>query len=95
MDQDHDHKASDIPAGTETTKGSVCGMTVAVKSDGRHAEFESKTFHFCSNKCQTKFKADPWFYATGGSDKRSKVPPADVQFTYPMHPEIIRDAAGA
>ena len=95
MDHDHHHAGSDIPAGTETAKDPVCGMKVAVRPDGRHAEFGDKTFHFCSEKCQTKFKRDPWFYATGRSSEHPKAAPADVQYTCPMHPEIIRDAPGA
>tara|TARA_R100000935_G_scaffold14230_1_gene28566 strand:- start:984 stop:3317 length:2334 start_codon:yes stop_codon:yes gene_type:complete len=95
MDHDHHHAAPDIPTGAETVKDPVCGMTVAVKPDGRHAAFGNETFHFCSEKCQTKFKEDPWFYATGRSAERPKVAPADVQYTCPMHPEIIRDAPGA
>ena len=95
MDHEHDHAAPDIPAGADTAKDPVCGMTVAVKPDGRHAAFGGETFHFCSEKCQTKFKEDPWFYATGRSAERPKVAPADVQYTCPMHPEIIRDAPGA
>jgi Cu+-exporting ATPase len=95
MDHDHHHAAPDIPAGTETAKDPVCGMTVAIKPDGRHAEFEQKTFHFCSDKCQTKFKADPWFYASGRAAGRKKAAPANVQYTCPMHPEIVRNAPGA
>jgi Cu+-exporting ATPase len=70
-------------------------MTVAVKPDGRHAEFGGETFHFCSEKCQTKFKADPWHYASGRAAGVKKAAPADVQYTCPMHPEIIRDAPAA
>ncbi|MGI3212772.1 heavy metal translocating P-type ATPase [Roseovarius tibetensis] len=95
MDHDHHHAASDIPAGTETAKDPVCGMSVAVKPDGRHAEFRGETFHFCSEKCQTNFKADPWHYASGRAAGKKKAAPADVQYTCPMHPEIIRDAPGA
>ncbi|WP_138923462.1 heavy metal translocating P-type ATPase [Sulfitobacter sp. BSw21498] len=95
MDHDHHHAAPDIPTGAETVKDPVCGMTVAVKPDGRHAAFGDETFHFCSEKCQTKFKEDPWFYATGRSAERPKVAPADALYTCPMHPEIIRDAPGA
>lgn len=49
----------------------VCGMTltvkvkVKVKLDTRTESFGNKHFHFCSERCQTKFKADPWFYASG------------------------------
>lgn len=95
MEPDHHHAAPDIPAGTQTAKDMVCGMTVAVKPDGRHAEFQGKTFHFCSEKCQTKFKADPWFYASGRATGQKKAAPADAQYTCPMHPEIVRDAPGS
>ena len=95
MEHDHHHAAPDIPAGSETAKDPVCGMTVAAKPDGRHAEFQGETFHFCSEKCQTKFKADPWFYASGRAAGQKKATPANVQYTCPMHPEIVRDAPGA
>ena len=95
MEHDHHHAAPDIPAGTETAKDPVCGMTVAVKAGGRHAEFQGEIFHFCSEKCQTKFQADPWFYASGRATGQKKAAPANVQYTCPMHPEIVRDAPGA
>ncbi|MDP5307878.1 heavy metal translocating P-type ATPase [Paracoccus spongiarum] len=95
MDHDHHHTSPHIPAGTETAKDPVCGMTVAVKPDGRHTEFDGATFHFCSEKCQTKFKADPWFYASGRAAGQRKAAPANVQYTCPMHPEIVRDAPGS
>jgi Cu+-exporting ATPase len=83
-----------IPEGAETAKDPVCGMTVAIGAETRHADFQNKTYHFCSEKCETKFNADPWFYATGRAAGRKKAAPADVQYTCPMHPEIIRDAPG-
>ncbi|MEF2554405.1 heavy metal translocating P-type ATPase [Aurantimonas sp. A2-1-M11] len=95
MDHDHNHAAPDVLAGAKSAKDPVCGMTVAVKPDGRHAEFEGATFHFCSEKCQIKFTADPWFYASGRAAGRKKVAPANVQYTCPMHPEIVTDAPGA
>ncbi len=79
MDHDHHHDAPAVQAGAETAKDPVCGMTVAVKSDGRHAEFQDKTFHFCSEGCQTKFNADPWFYDSGRAAGQKKAAPADVQ----------------
>jgi len=95
MEHDHHHAAPDIPAGTETAKDPVCGMTIAVRTDGHHAAFQGETFHFCSEKCQTKFKADPWYYASGRAAGQKKSAPANVQYTCPMHPEIVRDAPGA
>jgi len=95
MEHDHHHGNSPTPEGKDTAKDPVCGMTVAIGPETRHAEFERKTFHFCSQKCETKFKADPWFYASGRAAGHKKAAPADVQYTCPMHPEIIRDAPGA
>ena len=95
MEHDHHHAAPDIPAGANTATDPVCGMTVAIKPDGRRAEFQGKTFHFCSEKCHTKFKADPWFYASGRAASQKKAAPANVQYTCPMHPEIVRDAPGS
>tara|TARA_R110000824_G_scaffold390760_12_gene587823 strand:+ start:24068 stop:26401 length:2334 start_codon:yes stop_codon:yes gene_type:complete len=95
MDHDHSHAKPTIPAGAKTTKDPVCGMTVAISPDTCHAEFQGKSFHFCSEKCQTKFKADPWFYASGRAAGRKAVAPANAQYTCPMHPEIVRDAPGA
>ena len=94
MDHDH-HAAHIVPTRAETVKDPVCGMTVAVNPDTRHAEFGGETFHFCSGKCLTKFEADPWFYASGRAVGRKKAVPANVRYTCPMHPEIIRDAPGA
>ena len=94
MDHDHAHATSRIPDGAETAKDPVCGMTVEIRSATRHAEFQDKTFHFCSEGCQTKFKADPWFYASGRAAEQKKAAPANTQYTCPMHPEIVRDAPG-
>ncbi len=73
----------------------VCGMTVTLTPDTRTESFGDKAFHFCSEKCQAKFKVDPWFYASGRAAGRKKAAPAKVQYTCPMHPEIVRDAPGA
>lgn len=94
MDHDHHHESPEIPMGAKTSKDPVCGMTVVIKPDTRHADFGDKSFHFCSGKCETKFNADPWFYASGRAEGRVKAAPANTQYTCPMHPEIVRDAPG-
>ena len=94
MEHEH-HATADIPPGAETAKDPVCGMTVAIKADGHHASFDGETFHFCSDKCQQKFKADPWLYASGRAARRKTATKNDVQYTCPMHPEIVRDGPGA
>ncbi len=94
MEHAHGDMETVIPEGAETAKDPVCGMTVAMGAETRHADFQNTTYHFCSEKCETKFNADPWFYATGRAAGQKKVAPSDVQYTCPMHPEIIRDAPG-
>jgi P-type Cu+ transporter len=94
MDHDHHPASPEIPTGAKTAKDPVCGMTVVIKPDTRHADFGDKTFHFCSGKCETKFNADPWFYASGRAEGRVKSAPVNTQYTCPMHPEIVRDAPG-
>ena len=59
-------KSADVAAASELRAvDPVCGMTVPLKPDTRTEAFEGKSFHFCSEKCQTKFRADPWFHASG------------------------------
>ena len=81
--------------GANTAIDPVCGMTVTLKADTRTESFDGRPFHFCSGKCQTKFNGDPWFYASGNAAKRGKVAAVGVQYTCPMHPEVIRDAPGS
>jgi len=94
MEHAHGDMETVIPEGAETAKDPVCGMTVAMGAETRHADFQNTTYHFCSEKCETKFNADPWFYATGRAAGQKNAAPSDVQYTCPMHPEIIRDAPG-
>jgi Cu+-exporting ATPase len=69
-------------------------MAVAIRPDGRHAQFGGETFHFCSAKCETTFKADPYFYASGNARKAGQRVQPGAQYTCPMHPEIVRDKPG-
>jgi P-type Cu+ transporter len=87
-------KRSAVPTGP-TAIDPVCGLTVTLKPDTRTETFQDKPFHFCSEKCRTKFKADPSFYASGHAAGQKKAAPANAQYTCPMHPEIVRDAPGA
>ncbi|WP_019557448.1 heavy metal translocating P-type ATPase [Thiomicrorhabdus arctica] len=75
----------------------VCQMSVSVDSPHRET-YQGQTFHFCSDTCQNKFIAHPQEYL---SDSRSIVTKnedhlslSDVQYTCPMHPEIITNQPG-
>ena len=62
----------------------VCGMSVTISPGARLADYDGETFYFCSDKCQTKFKADPVYYASGSASDRSMTPQADAQYTCPI-----------
>jgi len=83
------------PSGAATATDPVCGMPVTLKADTWAENFGGKPFHFCSEKCQTKFKGDPWFCASGNAAKRGKLAAVGIQYICPMHPQIIRDAPGS
>jgi Cu+-exporting ATPase len=85
----------DQPAGGPTATDPVCGMTVSLKPDIRTESFGGTDFHFCSGKCQARFQADPWFYASGRAAGRKTATVANVQYTCPMHPEIVSNAPGS
>ena len=84
---------AETPA-AQTAIDPVCGMTIALKDGARSEVFGRQSYHFCSEKCQTKFKADPWFYASGKAPKAGHAAVQAAQYTCPMHPEILRDAPG-
>ena len=88
------------------TKDPVCGMDVVPgQSKGGSFDFEGQTFHFCSVKCREKFSADPQRYLhapaahTPPSAKQPAAPPkaagADVEYTCPMHPEVVQRGPGS
>ncbi len=80
--------------GQATAIDPVCGMTVTLNPDTRTESYGGKDFHFCSGKCQTKFKADPWFYASGKGPAKGHVMAEAAQYTCPMHPQILQDKPG-
>ena len=40
----------------------VCGMTVKITDTSRKHDHQGQTYHFCGEKCRTRFIADPYFY---------------------------------
>jgi Cu+-exporting ATPase len=86
----------------------VCHMTVdPTKAAGQH-EYKGETYYFCSTHCLHKFREDPerFLNQTAAPQitqiSRKKEPTAaepatgqKIEYTCPMHPEIIRDAPGS
>lgn len=72
----------------------VCGMTVEPETAAGRHDHGGETYYFCSTHCLHKFKSDP----TGVLNK-SAAPPAPhaegVEYTCPMHPEIVQIGPGS
>ena len=72
----------------------VCGMTVDITAGKPSISQKGLEHHFCSTKCHDRFSADPYFYVSGNSKKKNSHTVAGVQFTCPMHLEIVQDGPG-
>jgi Cu+-exporting ATPase len=80
---------------TESTEviDPVCGMKVNPAAAKGHAEWQGKTYYFCSSKCQQKFQADPQKYLTETSRADEGADPSAL-YTCPMDPEIRQIGPG-
>ncbi len=76
----------------------VCGMRVEVKPNTGHTSHSGKKYYFCCRSCLEKFEANPEAYL-----RPQPAPPpvspeeavASIEYTCPMHPEIIRNEPGS
>ncbi len=83
---------------TATPKGEsvdpVCGMSVEAETSAGKYDYKGETFYFCSVGCLNKFKQNPQNFL---EKKKEEKPPAaseGVEYTCPMHPEIVQIGAG-
>jgi Cu+-exporting ATPase len=77
---------------TPQTKDPVCGMMVDPARAAASFEHEHRLYHFCGLSCFAKFRAEPSRYLGG---EHTPAMPAAVEYTCPMHPEIVRPGPGA
>jgi Cu+-exporting ATPase len=81
-------------------KDPVCGMDVDPnRAAGSHQHAGQKYF-FCSQRCVEKFRTEPARYAgpaAAAADREAttELTVEGVQYTCPMHPEIVRSAPGS
>ena len=84
----------------------VCGMRVAPERAAGKSDYQGKTYYLCSRGCLAKFEADPERYLAAGAKHEgmghgtAAAPPppppgAKVEWTCPMHPEIVSDGPGS
>ena len=75
---------------TDTWIDPVCGMTVKPTSPHVH-EHAGTEYHFCSAGCCTKFAGNPERYLQAKTGEAAKPAIPGMQYTCPMHPEVISD----
>ncbi|HKA23882.1 MAG TPA: heavy metal translocating P-type ATPase [Candidatus Eisenbacteria bacterium] len=77
-------------------KDPVCGMSVSEESP-HHATYRGKEYYFCCAGCRAKFEADPEKYLAPKptAPEARATAQAGVEWTCPMHPEIVRDRPGS
>ena len=87
---------SSVPAPTvvqaETHIDPVCGMTVEPATAAGKHEHHGETYYFCSEHCLHKFSADPEAVL---HPKPNAPAPTDVEYTCPMHPEVVQMGPGS
>jgi len=89
----HHHSASEPAPGAPSETDPVCGMQVS--RDSRfHAEHQGTVYHFCSERCEQRFQADPQRYLRPAPDAEQPPVPQGTIYTCPMHPEIRQDHPG-
>jgi P-type Cu+ transporter len=100
-------RADPAPASAGATElDPVCGMKVdPTRAAGSHTH-EGTTYYFCSSRCLERFRADPERFlkapGTAGMHEEHAAMAAaaaasgeTMQWTCPMHPEIVRDGPGS
>ncbi len=75
----------------------VCGMTVDPGKTPHHIVHAGTDYYFCSDRCRTRFDADPDRYLASGAQpaKPAALAPAGAIYTCPMHPEIRQAGPGS
>ena len=87
-----------------TVKDPVCGMNVVPERAAGSHTHDGTTYYFCSKGCLARFQKDPEHYlkapGTAGMQAEHDAMEAaaergePMQWTCPMHPEIVRDRPG-
>ncbi len=85
---------------TATPKGEyidpVCGMSVASETAAGKYDYKGETFYFCSTGCLNKFKQNPAIFLEKKKEESQSAEASEsVEYTCPMHPEIVQIGPGS
>ncbi len=75
----------------------VCGMMVNPTTAKYRHEHAGTTRYFCNPRCREKFRADPERYTSPAPVSETHAPAdvAAVEYTCPMHPEVVQIGPGS
>ena len=82
----------------------VCGMTVAKETAAGSFDYRGKTYFFCSTHCLERFRKDPESFLRTRQEmsppiaigpRKQTTSGRSVEYTCPMHPEIVRNGPGS
>src|SRR5215471_18866879 len=73
----------------------VCGMLVDPQTAAHRHSYHGHPYYFCSDRCRSKFAANPATYLGSQAGKPAAREGAGTIFTCPMHPEIRQSTFGA
>jgi len=86
-DRNHEHSAV-----SAQHTDPVCGMTVQPETAAGVSDHSGEKYYFCSDHCKKKFDADPEKFLNPGPAEDL---PHDVEYTCPMHPEVVQIGPGS
>ena len=76
----------------------MCGMTIDPAKAKHRAQHAGHSYFFCSAKCREKFAAEPARYVSPARARAAgaaaRTTAGEVQWTCPMHPQIVREEPG-
>ncbi len=90
--------SSSVSPAAETLKfkDPVCGMIVDPATAPGKWEHQGTTYYFCNPRCLEKFRTNPLKYLDPQREREAHEPPIPgVEYTCPMHPEVLRNVPGA
>jgi len=82
----------------QTFTDPVCKMTVSPESAAASYDYNGENYYFCAVGCRDRFAADPKKYLTPpakGGESALLDPHSAVEYTCPMHPEIVQIGPGS
>jgi Cu+-exporting ATPase len=72
----------------------VCKMLVRPETAAGNYKYKNKDYYFCSTGCLNKFRQNPEFFLQIKEKKETITESRGVEYTCPMHPEIVQIGAG-